>query len=85
MKKKIEQEEPLIIEDSILAGILIAKGHKVLPELDVQQRVQYCVYGDVKKSLKEIYDNSLIGSLSALTGIKSARQMIFTLRRGVRG
>ena len=83
MACKQEQDEPsLITEESILTGILIAKDHKVIPQPDAHQRVQYCIYGDVKKSLKEIYENSPIGSLDVLNGIKCARSMIFTLRRG---
>lgn len=84
MTKKHEQDEPFITEDSVLAGICIAKDHKVIPQADAIQRIKYCIYGDVKKSLQEIYDNSPIGSLSVLNGIKSARSMIFTLRRGQR-
>ena len=85
MKKKHEQDEPFITEDSTITGIFIAKKHKVIPRLDASQRVHYCVYGDVKKSLQEIYENFPIGSLDVLNGIKSARTMIFTLRRGMEG
>ena len=85
MAKNQEQDEPFITEDSILTGILIAKKHKVVPQPDAHQRVHYDIYGDVKKSLKEIYENSPIGSLDVLNGIKSARTMIFTLRRGMEG
>ncbi len=83
MPKKQEQDEPFITEDSTLTGILIAKKHKVIPQPDARQRVHYYIYGDIEKSLKEIYENSSIGSLDVLNGIKSARTMIFTLRRGM--
>ena len=56
MAKKQEQDEPFITEDSTLIGIFIAKDHKVIPQPDSRQRVHYCVYGDVKKSLQEIYE-----------------------------
>lgn len=85
MSKKQEHDKPFITEDSTLTGILIAKSHKVIPQRDLRQRVQYFIYGDVKKSLREIYENFPIGSLDVLNGIKSARAMIFTLRHdGVR-
>ncbi len=74
--------KPFITEDSTLTGLFIAKEHKVLPQQNSRQRVQYCVYGDVRKSLEEIYQNLPIGALDVLNGIKSARAMIFTLKGG---
>lgn len=82
-KEEPKQDEPFITEDSTLTGIFIAKKHKVIPQPNLHQRVQYCIYGDVRKSLNEIYENSPIGALDVLNGIKSARTMIFTLRRGM--
>jgi hypothetical protein len=81
-KDTTEQEDvsPFITEDSTISGILIAKDHKVIPKTDERRRVQYYIYGDVKKSLQEIYENAPVGSLDVLNGIKSARAMIFTLR-----
>jgi hypothetical protein len=81
MTKKHEHDDPFITEDSILVGIFIAKDHKVIPQPDAKNRVQYCIFGDIKKSLTEIYENTPIGTLDVLSGIKAARAMIFTLRQ----
>jgi hypothetical protein len=83
-KPPVEEAPPFISEDPSLTGILIAKGHKVIPEPDARQRVHYCIYGDVQKSLKEIYENRPIGAVDVLNGIKAARTMLWTFRQGGR-
>ena len=82
--KTQEKELPTIIDDSILVGILIAKKHKTLPAIDDKKRVHYEVYGDVEKSLKEIYNNDTIGCLDVYNSVKQARSMIFALKGGQR-
>ena len=83
MKKSEDSEEkvhPTLIDEATLAGIFIAKDHKVIPEVDERKHVSYAVYGDVEKSLREIYNNAPIGSLDVLNGVKAARAMIYALR-----
>ena len=82
MAKIKEEGDPTIIEDATTTGIFIAKQHKVIPVIDEKKHVHYKVYGDVKRSLQEIYNNAPIGSLDVLNGIKAARQMIYMLRAG---
>ena len=82
--KTQEKEIPTIIDDSILAGILIAKKHKTIPGIDETKHVHYAVYGDVEKSLKEIYSNDTIGCLDVYNSVKQARSMIFALKGGQR-
>jgi hypothetical protein len=74
------KEHATKIEDAILAGILKAKNHKTTAEVDDSGRVFFLVHGDVRKSLKEIYDNRPIGALDALQNIKSCRALIFQLK-----
>jgi hypothetical protein len=80
--KKQGKSDPITIEDSIIAGILLAKNHKITPYLDEKKRVHYAVSGDVEKSLKEIYLNMPVGSLDVLNSIKTTRSMIFNLKAG---
>jgi len=80
--KAKERETPTIIDDSILAGILIAKKHKIIPGIDEKKHVHYSVYGNVEKSLREIYSNDNIGCLDVYNAIKQARTMIWALRSG---
>jgi hypothetical protein len=68
------------IEDAILAGLLKAKNHKTIAEVDDSGRVFFLIHGDVRKSLQEIYDNKPIGALDALQNIKSCRAIIFQLK-----
>lgn len=82
MSKIKEEGNPTIIEDATIVGIFIAKKHKVIPGIDERKHVHYAVYGDVERSLQEIYNNAPIGSLDVLNGIKSARQMIYMMRAG---
>jgi len=77
-----EMQKPTFLEDSIIAGILLAKGHKITPVVK-DHRVFYVVEGDVEKSLTEIYTNQLIGCLDVLRSIKTTRSMIFNLKAGV--
>lgn len=74
------EEQPAIFEDSIIVGILLAKGHPVIPFRDLNNKVAYNVEGDVEKSVQEIYANVPIGSLDVLRSIKLTRSMIFNLR-----
>jgi len=80
--KTQEKEIPTIIDDSILAGLLKAFQHEVIPHNDERNYTHYSVYGDVKKSLQEIYTNKPIGSLDVLNSIKACRSMIYNLREG---
>jgi len=77
-----EEGDPTIIEDATIVGIFIAKEHKVIPGIDERKHVHFNVYGDVERSLREIYSNTPIGSMDVLNGIKLARQMIYMLRAG---
>jgi hypothetical protein len=83
MVKEIEAEKskkPAIFEDSIIAGILLAKGHTVTPFNTLNNRIGYHVEGDVEKSLQEIYANCPIGSLDVMRSVKLTRSMIFNLK-----
>ena len=88
-EKAAAEYKPTRFEDSIIVGILGAikdnevPRHKIVPIPDDQRHVTYDVYGDVERSLQEIYQNKLfVSALDAINGIKATRQMIFTLRRG---
>ncbi|MFH0773892.1 MAG: hypothetical protein V2A53_00135 [bacterium] len=84
MAKGIEAEknkEPAIFEDSIITGLLLAKGFKVTPVKNSDGRIVYKVEGnDIEKSIHEIYSNCPVGSLDVLRAIKLTRSMIFNLR-----
>jgi len=82
-KNKAPEEEPTIIDDPTIAGILIAKELKVVP-FHENKRVRYAAYGDVEKALREIYENQPCGLRAVLDGIKSARGMIWNLKGGQR-
>jgi len=84
MKQEEDKDKPTTFEDAIIVGILKAKKHKVVPTRDERKRISFAVYGDVEKSLQEIYENVPVGALDALTAIKETRSMIFTLLRGQR-
>ena len=73
------------IEDAILAGLLKAKKHKTIAEVDPGGRVYFLVYGDVKQSLQDIYENKPVGALDALQNIKSCRALIFQLKGAANG
>ncbi len=77
-----QSDAPTVIDDSILTGIFIAKKHRVIPGSDEKKHVYYSVYGDVEKSLREIYNNENIGCLDVYNGIKQARAMIWALKSG---
>lgn len=83
MGKRIERgksKEPAIFEDSIIAGILHAKGHTVTPYVNPDNKVSFKIFGDVEKSLQDIYANRPLGSLDVMRSIKLTRSMIFNLR-----
>lgn len=69
------------LTDAVLAGLLLSKGHKILPRLE-NNVVVFDVQGDVEKSLREVYENEPIGSLDVLRGVKTTRSMIFDLKAG---
>jgi hypothetical protein len=81
-KESKDKRPPTLIDEATLAGIFIAKHHKVIPQIDEHNHVRYAVYGDVEKSLQEIYSNAPVGTLDALNGVKTARAMIYALRKG---
>ena len=81
-KTKALDEAPTIIDDPTIAGLLIAKGIKVVPFADTNKRVHFTAYGNVQKALQEIYEDQPCGSLSMLNGVKSARGMIWNLKAG---
>ncbi len=84
MAKEVEAEkrkEPTIFEDSIITGLLLTKGHKVIPIKNSDGRIVYKVEGDVERSIQEIYSNCLVGALDVMRSIKLTRSMIFNLRR----
>jgi hypothetical protein len=68
MIKKKPPEEPTIVDDSIIAGLLIAKKIKIVPFPAENKRVRYAAYGNVGKALREIYENQPCGSLDMLNG-----------------
>lgn len=69
------------VEDSIIAGILLAKECSVTPKIDSEKnKVVYEIRGNVEKALDEIYTNCPVGSLDVLRGIKFTRSAIFNLR-----
>lgn len=78
--EKEPTHEPTVIDDSIIAGLLLAKGHQVIPDKDSKGRVVYRVSGDVSRTMSEIYANSEIGLMDVLRSIKTARSMIFEMR-----
>lgn len=80
VKEAEKNKEPAIFEDSIITGILLAKGHTVTPFKDSNNKIAYHVEGDVEKTLQEIYSNCPIGSLDVMRSIKLTRSMIFNLR-----
>jgi hypothetical protein len=80
MKQTSAGSPATIIEDSVQAGILEALGCVVLPEADSTGHVSYRISGDVEGCFKKLYENALVGSMSALRAIKAARQAIFSLR-----
>lgn len=86
MDKGLETEkskEPTtIFEDSIFAGTLLAKGHKVIPVRNPDGKIVYSIEGDVEKSVQEIFANCPLGALDVLRAIKLTRSMIFNLRSG---
>ncbi len=85
MDKGIEaakNKESAIFEDSIIAGVLHAKGHSVKPLKQSNNKVVFYVAGDIEKSIKEIYDNCQIGALDIMRSIKLIRSMVFYLRYG---
>lgn len=87
MVKEAEEEnrEPAIFEDSIIVGLLHAKEHVITPYASPGKKVNFRVFGDVEKSLQEIYSNFPIGSLDVLRSIKLIRSMIFNFNlRGSR-
>lgn len=71
-----------IIEDSIQAGILKALGCTFTPEPDDFGHVQFRITGDIDGCLAKLYQNHQIGAMDALQAIKSARQSIFSFRKG---
>lgn len=75
-----KNKEPAVFEDSIIAGILHARGHTVIPYVNPDGKVIFKISGDVEKSLQEIYANRPIGSLDVVRSIKLTRSMIFNLR-----
>jgi hypothetical protein len=84
MVKGIEAEkskEPTVFEDSIITGLLLAKGHSVNPVRNSDGRIVYRVEGNVERSIQEIYSNCLVGALDVMRSIKLTRSMIFNLRR----
>ncbi len=74
----------VVLDDSILVGILHAKGHDVQPTVDDRLMVHFHISGDVERSLREIYANEPVGSLDVLNSIKACRSMIFNLKGGRR-
>ena len=71
-----------IIEDSIQAGFLKALGCTFTPESDDTGHVQFRITGDVDGCLEKLYQNHPIGAMDAMQSIKSARQAIFSFRKG---
>jgi hypothetical protein len=74
--------ESAIYEDSIIAGIFHALGHKVNPIKNSGGRIVYQVEGDTDKTIQGIYSNCPVGALDVMRSIKLTRSMIFNLRSG---
>lgn len=84
MKEQPTKKHTTTIEDSIVAGILLAKGCLVTPKIDSEKnKVVYEIEGDTEEALSEIYSNQPIGALDVLRAIKLTRSAIFNfnLRR----
>lgn len=75
-----KNKKPTIFEDSVISGILHARGHTVIPYVNPDNKVSFKIFGDVEKSLQDIYANRPIGSLDVMRSIKLTRSMIFNLR-----
>ncbi|MBF0542305.1 MAG: hypothetical protein HQK91_12750 [Nitrospirae bacterium] len=80
MKQDADKGNQSVFEDAIIAGVLLAKGHQVIPQINNNKRIEFQVSGDVNKSIAEIYSNTPIGSLDVIKGIKATRGMIFNLK-----
>ena len=83
MVKKVEEEkreDPTIFQDSIITGLLHSLDHEVTPFKDQNGQVNYKVFGNVAKTIEEIYSNCPIGLLDVIRAIKLTRSMIFNLR-----
>ncbi|MBF0541241.1 MAG: hypothetical protein HQK91_07310 [Nitrospirae bacterium] len=79
-KDKSHETQPTVFEDAIIAGVLLAKGHQVIPQINNNKRIKFQVSGDVNISIAEIYSNTTIGSLDVIKGIKATLGMIFNLK-----
>jgi hypothetical protein len=82
IKTPITPPPEIILEDSIQVGILKALGCTFTPESDDSGHVQFRITGDVDGCLAKLYQNHQIGALDVLQAIKTARQAIFSLRKG---
>ena len=83
MAKEDEKEdgkEPVIFEDSIIAGILLALDHRVVPFRKPDSKIIFKVYGDVEASINKVYSNCPVGLLDVMRSIKLTRSMIFNMR-----
>jgi hypothetical protein len=77
-----KSKEPTIFEDSIIAGLLLTKGHRVNPIKNPDGRIVYEIEGDTNKTIQDIYTNCPVGALDVMRSIKLTRSMIFNLKAG---
>ena len=75
-----KKEEPALFQDSVITGILHALGHQIIPVKNQNGQVNYKVFGNVEKTIEEIYSNRPVGALDVMRSIKLTRSMIFNLR-----
>ena len=74
-------EKPVVFEDSILVGLLMAFGVPVVPKFDKEsRRVIFECHGDVATALSKVHNNEPIGSRDALQAVKGCRSAIFNFK-----